>query len=45
LTPSRLGGMIVLDAHGNLAMPFDTSGMHRGSITGDGTVHVAIFEE
>jgi beta-aspartyl-peptidase (threonine type) len=38
-----VGGMIVLDAHGNLAMPFNTEGMYRGWITDDGKVHIAIF--
>lgn len=40
-----VGGMIVLDGKGNLAMPFNTPGMYRGFVTADGKVHVTIFEE
>lgn len=37
------GGMIALDNNGNLAMPFNTAGMYRGSITEDGQLSVAIY--
>jgi beta-aspartyl-peptidase (threonine type) len=43
--PKGVGGLIALDAHGNLAMPFDTPAMFRGYVTEDGKVYVAIFEE
>jgi beta-aspartyl-peptidase (threonine type) len=37
------GGAIALDADGNIAMPFNTSGMYRGWIKPDGGRGVAIF--
>src|SRR5262249_49238818 len=37
------GGVIALDAHGNLAMPFNTDGMYRGYVTADGKPHVFIY--
>ncbi|HUP59684.1 MAG TPA: isoaspartyl peptidase/L-asparaginase [Thermoanaerobaculia bacterium] len=37
------GGVIVLDAKGNFAMPFNTEGMYRGWIGADGTPHVEIY--
>lgn len=37
------GGLIALDRHGNLAMPFNTAGMFRGAITKDGDVCVSIY--
>jgi beta-aspartyl-peptidase (threonine type) len=37
------GGLIALDRHGNLAMPFDTPGMYRGCVTSEGTRSIAIF--
>jgi beta-aspartyl-peptidase (threonine type) len=37
------GGLIVLDAKGNHAMRFNTSGMFRGTIDGDGIAQVKIF--
>lgn len=39
------GGLIVLDAQGNYAMRFNTSGMYRGTIGNDGIARVAIFSE
>ena len=39
------GGAIALDAQGNIAMPFNTSGMYRGWVKPDGTRGVAIFRE
>jgi beta-aspartyl-peptidase (threonine type) len=39
------GGVIVLDAHGNAALPFNTPGMYRGFVTEDGTIHTAIFTD
>lgn len=37
------GGVIALDAEGNIAMPFNTAGMYRASIGTDGTLHVSIY--
>lgn len=37
------GGAIALDRHGNIAMPFNTSGMYRGWVKPDGTCGTAIF--
>lgn len=39
------GGMIVLNKDGQVAMPFNTAGMYRGTITDDGTVEVAIYKD
>jgi beta-aspartyl-peptidase (threonine type) len=39
------GGLIALDAKGNIATPFNTEGMFRASMRADGTVHIAVFEE
>jgi beta-aspartyl-peptidase (threonine type) len=37
------GGLIVLDATGNYAMRFNTSGMYRGAIGNDGIARLGIF--
>lgn len=37
------GGVIALDAQGNVALPFNTPGMYRGWIGADGRRGVAIF--
>jgi len=39
------GGAIALGADGAFAMPFNTAGMYRGWIGGDGVPHVAIFAD
>ncbi|HET6804651.1 MAG TPA: isoaspartyl peptidase/L-asparaginase [Frateuria sp.] len=39
------GGAIALDAKGDIAMPFNTDGMYRGWIGGDGVPHVAIYDD
>ena len=39
------GGVIALDAKGNVAMPFNTEGMYRGTIDADGKVTIAIFKD
>lgn len=39
------GGLIVLDAKGNYAMCFNTTGMYRGVISNDGIAQVGIFSE
>ena len=38
------GGVIALDRKGNFAMPFNTEGMYRGWIGGDGVPHVEIYK-
>jgi len=39
------GGVIALDADGNIATPFNTEGMFRGWVDRDGKIHIAIFAE
>jgi beta-aspartyl-peptidase (threonine type) len=39
------GGLIALDKDGNVAMPFNTSGMYRGYITENGTVFIGVYGE
>lgn len=39
------GGVIIIDADGNVAMPFNTEGMYRGYFKGDGNTHIAIYNE
>ncbi|GHE91135.1 isoaspartyl peptidase/L-asparaginase family protein [Thalassotalea profundi] len=39
------GGVIAIDAKGNIAMPFNTSGMYRGSKTSSGKTFVGIFQD
>lgn len=39
------GGLIALDQKGNAAMPFNTAGMYRGTITKDGTIEIYIYNE
>lgn len=39
------GGVIIIDAEGNIAMPFNTEGMYRGYIKGEGDAHIAIYNE
>jgi L-asparaginase / beta-aspartyl-peptidase len=39
------GGAIALDAQGNIAMPFNTSGMYRGWVNADGSRGTAIFRD
>ncbi|MEA2423301.1 MAG: L-asparaginase / beta-aspartyl-peptidase, partial [Thermoleophilaceae bacterium] len=36
-------GLIALDSEGSLAMPFDTTLMHRGWKLGDGPVETRVF--
>jgi len=38
------GGMIVLDKDGHVAMPFNTAGMYRGTVTKDGKITVEIYK-
>ena len=37
------GGVIALDRHGNIAMPFTTEGMYRAFMKADGSTDVLIF--
>lgn len=39
------GGMIALDHDGHFTFPFNTSGMFRGYVTADGTMHVAMYKD
>ena len=39
------GGLIALDAKGNLTMPFNTQGMFRAFRHSDGRTQIAIFAE
>lgn len=38
------GGLIALDKNGKMAMPFNTAGMYRASITKEGKVEVLIYK-
>mgnify|MGYP003637440764 CR=1 FL=1 len=38
------GGLIAVDAKGNIAMPFNTEGMYRAQKSSDGTEEVAIYK-
>ena len=37
------GGLIAIDKEGNFAMPFNTSGMYRGTVGSDGKIRVEIY--
>jgi beta-aspartyl-peptidase (threonine type) len=37
------GGIIAIDARGNIAMPFNTNGMYRGFATADGKITVMMY--
>ncbi|MHA6833040.1 isoaspartyl peptidase/L-asparaginase family protein [Ralstonia pseudosolanacearum] len=37
------GGLIAVDAHGNVALPFNTEGMYRGFARGDAAPEVSIY--
>jgi beta-aspartyl-peptidase (threonine type) len=39
------GGVIAMDRHGNVAMPFNTAGMYRGRIDAEGNVTVEIYKD
>jgi beta-aspartyl-peptidase (threonine type) len=43
ILPIGSGGVIVLDRKGRFTMPFNTDGMFRGYVTGEGKPHVAIY--
>ncbi|HEX7049320.1 MAG TPA: isoaspartyl peptidase/L-asparaginase [Longimicrobiales bacterium] len=39
------GGVIAIDRHGNIAMPFNTPGMYRGYAGPDGRITVKIYKD
>lgn len=39
------GGLIALDAKGNITMPFNTAGMYRGYMKKDGKAWIGIYED
>jgi beta-aspartyl-peptidase (threonine type) len=39
------GGIIALDRKGNIAMPFNSEGMYRGSIDKAGTMVIQIYRD
>lgn len=39
------GGVIVLDHRGNFAASYNTEGMYRGYVTGDGRIRVMLYED
>ena len=39
------GGVIALDRHGNISMPFNTEGMYRASIDSSGKVTISLYDE
>jgi beta-aspartyl-peptidase (threonine type) len=43
--PGGAGGLIALDRQGNVALPYSTNGMYRGTITQSGKIWMAIYEE
>lgn len=38
------GGLIAMDREGHVAMPFNTEGMYRGTVTADGKIEVQIYK-
>jgi len=36
--------MIAIDKNGEVAMPFNTEGMYRGTVTADGKITVEIYK-
>lgn len=46
LTEDQCGaGLIAVDASGNIAMPHNTEGMYRGTVTADGALSVGIYTD
>lgn len=39
------GGLIAMDAQGNIAMPFNTAGMYRGYLKADGEIVIEIYRD
>ena len=42
---SGIGGIIAVDKKGNIAMPFNSTGMFRGYVKANGEIKVAMFED
>ena len=43
---ASVGGLVAVDRHGNVALPFNTEGMYRGSLhVGEGAPEIAIHAE
>ena len=42
--PLDAGGLIAIDANGNIAAPFNTGGMFHGWLESDGKIHVNIWQ-
>ena len=38
------GGLIAIDRDGNIALPFNTSGMYRGHVDSDGNAVIEIYK-
>jgi beta-aspartyl-peptidase (threonine type) len=38
------GGLIAIDREGNIALPFNTTGMYRGSVDVDGQTSIGIYK-
>jgi beta-aspartyl-peptidase (threonine type) len=38
------GGLIAMDKQGHVAMPFNTEGMYRGTVTAEGKIEVLIYK-
>src|SRR5207244_13639681 len=39
------GGLVAVGRDGEVALPFNCSGMYRGNVKGDGIVYTAIYDE
>lgn len=39
------GGLVAVDAAGNIALPFNSDGMYRGFMKSDGTSYIGIFRD
>ena len=39
------GGLIALDKYGNAALPFNTEGMYRGTVTKEGVIEIHIYKD
>ncbi|HJS51393.1 MAG TPA: isoaspartyl peptidase/L-asparaginase [Pyrinomonadaceae bacterium] len=38
-----IGGFVAIDTHGNVVLPFNSEGMYRGWVRGDGALNVGIY--
>ena len=43
--PEDIGGLIAVDSHGNVALPFNTGGMFRGWMSEDGQAIVQVWKD